>query len=241
METQAGVEGRGCWHCCSVWAGVFCMVLCWWDCWSRVYFHWLLCLSAATSRHTSGVELIKLEILFFPFILFAIDHCIYTKFVILHKNWKTRPGKLVSVSHFSLHFRLCHAAVLQALFLLLRITCLWKKKTTRKTFFLKVSYFLAFECVNANIKYSYDTISQYLFEYGGWHWLKPVRDFHVESENLPWRLRICTTCTKLWFTGQNFSTQKDWYMFRDDWYSLSLKLSVADPSCKTCLTSFVSG
>jgi hypothetical protein len=42
-----------------------------------------------------------------------------------------------------------------------------KKKTTRKTFFLKVSYFLAFECVNANIKYSYDTTSQYLFEYGG--------------------------------------------------------------------------
>jgi hypothetical protein len=30
-------------------------------------------------------------------------------------------------------------------------------------------------------------------------------------------------------------------MFRDDWYSLSLKLSVADPSCKTCLISFVSG
>jgi len=50
LEAQAGVEGWGCWHCCSVWAGVFCLVLCWWDSWSRVYIHWLLCLSPETRR-----------------------------------------------------------------------------------------------------------------------------------------------------------------------------------------------
>jgi len=47
---------------------------------------------------------------------------------------KLGQEKLVSVSHFSLHFCLCHAAALQALFLLLRITCLWKKKLEGKHF-----------------------------------------------------------------------------------------------------------
>jgi hypothetical protein len=50
VEKQEGIEGWGRWHCCSVWAGVLCMVLCGWDCWSRVYIYWLLCLSAARRR-----------------------------------------------------------------------------------------------------------------------------------------------------------------------------------------------
>ena len=57
MEEQAGDEGRGCRHCCFVWAGVLCLVLCWWDCRTRIYIHWLLCLSIAW-RITNAITLI---------------------------------------------------------------------------------------------------------------------------------------------------------------------------------------
>lgn len=44
IEEQATVEGGGCWYSSFVWAGVLCLVLCWWNRWKGIYFHWLPCL-----------------------------------------------------------------------------------------------------------------------------------------------------------------------------------------------------
>lgn len=44
IEEQARVEGGGRWYSNFVWAGVRCLVLCWWDRGKGIYNHWLPCL-----------------------------------------------------------------------------------------------------------------------------------------------------------------------------------------------------
>lgn len=56
MEAQARVEGWGCWHCCFVWAGVLCLVLCRWDCWKGIYIHWLLSLRTTSWNVFQGID-----------------------------------------------------------------------------------------------------------------------------------------------------------------------------------------
>lgn len=50
VEAQARVEGRRCWYCCFVWAGMLCLVLCRWDCGKGFYYHWLQSLRITTLR-----------------------------------------------------------------------------------------------------------------------------------------------------------------------------------------------
>lgn len=42
VEEPEWTKGRGCWHCCSLWVGVLCVVLCWWDCGKGIHNYRIL-------------------------------------------------------------------------------------------------------------------------------------------------------------------------------------------------------
>lgn len=49
VEKKAGAKNRGCRNCCSFRSWMLCLVLCWRDCRTRFYDHWLPCLTVVSA------------------------------------------------------------------------------------------------------------------------------------------------------------------------------------------------
>jgi hypothetical protein len=83
MEEQTRLKGWRCRHCCFVWVGMLCMVLCWWDCRKGIYFHRLLCLNIATS---SKCRFLQSSIGVMPFYTLEYGHSVTLILFLLWEN-----------------------------------------------------------------------------------------------------------------------------------------------------------